>query len=95
LLQASPSLGKLAPASGVHLHPNEIERQGLVPGQAVKVLSQTGSVTLTIIADDRVPRGVASIPFNQAGPGAADLIDSASLSAEGVTRVRLESVKGA
>jgi NADH-quinone oxidoreductase subunit G len=95
LLQAAPSLGKLAPAPGVHLHPNEIERQGLVPGQAVKVLSQTGSVTLTIIADDRVPRGVASIPFNQAGPGAADLIDSASLGAEGVTRVRLESVKGA
>ncbi len=94
LLKAAPSLGKLAPAPGVHLHPNEIERQGLVPGQAVKVLSQTGTVTLAIIADDRVPRGVASIPFNQAGPGAADLIDFASLSTEGVTRVRLESVKG-
>jgi NADH-quinone oxidoreductase subunit G len=95
MLQASPSLGKLAPAPGVHLHPNEIERQGLVPGQAVKVLSQTGSVTLAIVADDRVPRGVASIPFNQAGRGASELIDHASIGVEGVTRVRLESVKGA
>ena len=95
LLQSAPSLGKLASAPGVHLHTNEIERQGLVPGQAVKVLSQTGAVTLAIVADDRVPRGVASIPFNQAGPGAADLIDHASLVTEGVTRVRLESVKGA
>jgi len=37
--------------------------------------------------DDRLPRGTASIDFNQSGEGAADLIDATAQ----VTDVRLEN----
>jgi NADH-quinone oxidoreductase subunit G len=95
LVQASSSLAKLAPGAHVRLHPGEVERHALLDGATVRVVSQTAEVSLRVVADDRVPRGAAFVPFNQAGPGAADLIDLATMATDGVTKVRLESVPGA
>ncbi len=91
ITQASSSLAALAQPAAVRLHPGEIERHGLNSGNQVKVVSQSGDVTLLIISDESVPRGVAVVPFNLSGAGAADLIDMSTMRAEGVTKVRLES----
>jgi NADH-quinone oxidoreductase subunit G len=91
LVQASPSLSALAKSTAVYLHSGEIERHGLKAGNSVRVVSQSGDVLLPIVADDSIPRGVAVVPFNTPGAGAADLIDFATMRAEGVTKVRLES----
>lgn len=91
-VQSSPSLAKLGAEVGVHLNPGEIERHGLSAGHPVRVVSQTGHIELTVIADPGVPRGIASIPFNQGGASASSLIDHATLVSEGITKVRLESV---
>ncbi len=95
LTQASPALAKLAPGPHVRLNPGEVERHGLTHGSNVRLVSQTADVVLSVVADDRVPRGAAFVPFNQQGSGAADLIDVATMGTEGVTKVRLESVTGA
>jgi predicted molibdopterin-dependent oxidoreductase YjgC len=92
LVQHCPALAKLAPGGALHLHPGEIDRHGLRSGGQVRVVAGSRSVALPVVADDRVPRGSAFVPFNQAGAGAADLIDAASFDGEGVVRVRLETV---
>ena len=94
IAQASPSLAKLATSAGVRLNPGEVERHGLVDGATVRVASQSSDITLTVVADAMMPRGVAFVAINQFGDGAARLIDTASMRAEGITKVRLESVTG-
>jgi NADH-quinone oxidoreductase subunit G len=92
--QNSPSLAKLAPQSGIRLNPGEVERHGLQNGGSVKVLSQTGDLITTVIADDRVPRGVAHFFHNQSGVAISSLMDQAAMRADGITKVRLETVGG-
>ncbi len=92
--QNSPSLAKLARQSGIRLNPGEVERHGLHNGGSVKVLSQTGDLITTVIADDRVPRGVAHFFHNQSGVSVSSLMDQAAMRADGITKVRLETVGG-
>ena len=92
LVAHSPSLAKLAPGDGLHLHPGEIERHGLTAGGQVKVVSQRSSVTLTVVEDASVARGSAFVPFAQAGASAATLLDLDELTASGIVKVRLETV---
>ncbi len=90
--QSCPSLAKLAPRSGVRLNPGEAERHGLRDGDSVKVLSQTADLITTVITDDRVPRGVAHMFHNQSGVSATVLMDQVAMQAEGITKVRLETM---
>ncbi len=92
LVSHSPSLAKLAPGDGLHLHPGEIERHGLSRGGQVKVVSQRTSVTLTVVENDSVARGSAFIPFGQAGGAASALLDTEELHSSGIVKVRLETV---
>jgi NADH-quinone oxidoreductase subunit G len=92
--QNSASLAKLAPPAGVRLNPGEVERHGLRPGGSVKVLSQTGDLITTVIADERVPRGVAHFFHNQSGVAISALMDQSAMRADGITKVRLETVGG-
>ena len=50
---------------------------------------RAGSLTLPVRTDAGTPPGVAFLAFNQAGPGAADLIDAT----EPVTDLRVESLR--
>lgn len=97
IVQASPSLAKLSCSPVVKLHSGEIERHAMHPGDLVRLVSQTGELTLAIEADDHLPRGVAFVAWNQ-GPGGAIgvnvLIDATNVATEGVTKVRLESSRG-
>ncbi|MDQ3944556.1 MAG: molybdopterin-dependent oxidoreductase, partial [Actinomycetota bacterium] len=85
----SGSLAKLASEPMVSVAPGEAERLGLLAGDEVTVRSPRGAVTLPVRVDPRLPPGIATVPFNPAGPGAGELIDPAT-----VTEVQLESDHG-
>jgi anaerobic selenocysteine-containing dehydrogenase len=85
----SPSLSALAPGSVLLLHRADRERIGVDDGGEVRVTTTRGSLTLPVRADAGTPPGVAFLAFNQAGPGAADLIDVT----QPVTDLRVESLR--
>ena len=49
---------------------------------------------MTVVADPQVPRGIALMPYGFDGVGARSLIDLGTIAAEGVTKIRLETLKG-
>ena len=88
LVQRSPSLAALAPAPCLRANPYDLERLAIRPGGQVRVRSPRGALVVDVEADDRMPRGSASLAFNLPGTGAADLIDATTR----VTDVRIENV---
>ncbi|MGH8972542.1 MAG: NADH-quinone oxidoreductase subunit NuoG [Acidimicrobiia bacterium] len=85
----SAALAKLAPAPAVTVAPEEAERLGLTAGAEVTVRSARGGVTLPLRVDPRLAPGLATVPFDPGGPGAAELIEAGA-----VTEVSLEPVDG-
>jgi NADH-quinone oxidoreductase subunit G len=81
----SGSLAKLAAAPAVAVAPEEADHLGLVEGDDVTVSSPRATITLPLRVDPGLPPGIATVPFNPVGPGAAELIDVTTL-----TEVRLE-----
>jgi hypothetical protein len=67
--------------------PRDRDRVGVDDGALVRVSSPATVLELPLRGDDSIPLGVASLAFNRAGPGAADLIDADAT----VTDLRLES----
>jgi anaerobic selenocysteine-containing dehydrogenase len=88
LVQHSPHLASLAPPLRLRVNPYDLDRLGVPSGGQVRVISPRTSMVLPVDADTGVPRGSASLIFNLAGEGAADLIDATAP----VTDVRLETV---
>jgi anaerobic selenocysteine-containing dehydrogenase len=88
LVQHSPSLAALAPGGVVGVNPSDLDRLGLSSGDAVRVASSRGAITIATEADASVPKGLAVLVFDQPGVGAADLIDATSM----VTDIRLETL---
>jgi NADH-quinone oxidoreductase subunit G len=89
-VQQSPALAHLATGTTLNANPYDLDRLGVTTGGQVRVTSARASMVLTVCADAGVPRGSASITFNQPGEGAADLIDATAP----VTDVRVETVNG-
>ena len=73
--QHAPSLGGLAAGPVLRLHPHDFDRVGVSAGAKVTVTSAAGSVQLPIQPDDGVPRGSASVRFNQPGADVNALLD--------------------
>jgi anaerobic selenocysteine-containing dehydrogenase len=46
----------------VHVHPDDAERLGLVDGEAARVSSRTGEITIPVEVTDAIMPGVVSIP---------------------------------
>jgi predicted molibdopterin-dependent oxidoreductase YjgC len=88
LVQHSPNLAALPPPLRLRVNPYDLDRLGVRSGGQVRVISPRSSMVLDVLADTGVPRGSASLIFNLAGPGVADLIDATSP----VTDVRIETV---
>jgi NADH-quinone oxidoreductase subunit G len=88
LVQHSPSLALLAPGGAVRVNPSDLDRLGVTSGDAVRVSSSRGAITIAAEADLSVPKGLALLAFDQPGVGAADLIDSTAM----VTDIRLETL---
>lgn len=89
MVSKSPHLSKLPAEPVLLVSPTDSDRLGVVAGGKVRVSSATGSLVIPVRADSGTPKGVAWIGFNQAGTGAADLIDSGAL----VTDVRVETAQ--
>lgn len=87
LIAASPSLAKLGDPARAHANPADLKRIGLDDGDTVGLESATGSLTVDIRADERVPAGTIVLPWNRGGPDPTALIDTAAP----VTEVRLET----
>ncbi len=88
IVQHSSSLAPLAPGGVARMNPADLDRLGVATDDRVRVASSRGAVVVPALADPGVARGTVALAFNQAGAGAADLID-ASLP---VTEVRIETL---
>jgi anaerobic selenocysteine-containing dehydrogenase len=71
---ACSSLAGLAPPAVLRSHPEDLDRVGARPGQRVRARTAHGALVLEAVADDGVPKGTVSIPFNLVvgGPPAED-----------------------
>jgi NADH-quinone oxidoreductase subunit G len=61
------ALAGLAPGAAAHMHPDDIKRHGLVAGGRCEVRTAEGVVTLPVVGDPSLQRGVVYVPFNQPG----------------------------
>ena len=84
----SRSLAGLAPGQGVRVNPLDLDRLGVPDGDDVKVIGSRATAVLPIVADGRVPRGVAWAPFNQTGRAIEDVIDASAAAID----VRIERI---
>ncbi len=95
LLEGCHSLAPLASPATVRANPYDLGRLGVTSAARVRVRSSRGALELEAVADEGVPRGVASIDFNLFGDdpgveraGASALIDVRAP----VVDVRLETL---
>ena len=74
-VQAAPMLSGLASGSSLRLNPWEFDRLGVASGGRAIVRNGQSSVTVMVVSDPGVPRGVASMIVNQADGRVSDLIN--------------------
>jgi NADH-quinone oxidoreductase subunit G len=84
----SPSMSQLAPGAGVWIHSLDLDRVGVAEGTSVKVSNSHSSIVLPVFVSDHIPRGTASVPFNQPGADIRELIRRS----DDVVDVRIESM---
>ena len=98
LVGASPSLAPLAVQDVLAVHPAELARLGVAPGEMLKVRAGGREAEVGTVADDTLERHVVALPANPgrarsddgtAAPSAASLLVEAGAS---VTDVRLETI---
>lgn len=86
-VQQSASLAHLADDSVLTMNPTDLERLGVADGDRVNVTSTRTTLVLPVAADEGVPRGIATMPYNQPDLAAGALIDGSAM----VTDVRVET----
>ena len=84
----TPGLAALVSEPVLRANPSDVTRIGSDRG-SVRVTSARGSLVVRIVADARVPAGVARFDLTADGEGPAELIDASSP----VTDLRVESVR--
>jgi len=87
LVQQAPILAGLAAEAPLRVHPSVLDRLGVDPGARVRAISPRATITLPVVADPGVPRGVAAVARRRRAGGVADLVDSS----QPVTEIRLET----
>ena len=63
MTRRSSTLDSLEPEAIAGLHPREMERMGIAPGDLIKVATRRGEITLKARADRDVATGMVFIPF--------------------------------
>jgi NADH-quinone oxidoreductase subunit G len=86
MVQHAESLAHLAADSPLRVHPSVLERLGVTSGTNVRATSPRATVTVAVVADAGVPRGVAALAHRRKN-GAGDLIDVG----QPVTEIRVET----
>ncbi len=74
--QMSPSLAGLPRGTRAGVHPADLERLGVADGGRVRVVTERGSLEVTVQADPGVARWTVWLPFNQPGGRVSDLLSS-------------------
>jgi NADH-quinone oxidoreductase subunit G len=87
-VRTSHSLAKLAPGASIRLNPTDADHVGARTGTKVRVVGTRGTITVPVVVDSGVPKGVAWLPFNQPDVAVASIIDASAM----VNDVTLESV---
>ncbi|MGZ4708403.1 MAG: molybdopterin-dependent oxidoreductase, partial [Acidimicrobiales bacterium] len=87
LLAEAPALAALAPGTILTVNPYDFDRLGVSTGDRVRMQTSRATLTAEIAADGGVPRGSASVVFNQPGLHVSALIDAS----QPVTVVRVET----
>jgi NADH-quinone oxidoreductase subunit G len=82
----SPSIAELAIDAGAHVHPLDLDRIGEPEGAEVRLVSASGAVVMSLVANASVQRSTIWAPFNQVGPNVSELVDSSAA----VTDIRIE-----
>jgi anaerobic selenocysteine-containing dehydrogenase len=72
----------------VELNPGDADRRGFADGSSVRLIAPRTSIVLAARSDERIPRGVARVAYNESGGPANELLD-ASLP---VADVRIEAL---
>jgi NADH-quinone oxidoreductase subunit G len=85
-VQAVEALAGLAPPARLVVHPSVLAGLGAAQGEAVRVMSRRGSLTLPASGDFAMPSGTVWLPWNLPGVAAGDLIDATNP----ITEVQLE-----
>jgi anaerobic selenocysteine-containing dehydrogenase len=90
-MQGSPALTGLVEPLTISLNHVDLERIGVESGAEVSVTGANGSVVMTVVLDETVPRGVCEVPF-----GVEKLSDENSLrsiidASQVINQVRLET----
>ncbi|HEX7133363.1 MAG TPA: NADH-quinone oxidoreductase subunit NuoG [Iamia sp.] len=86
LVQSAPALAGLAADAPLRVHPTALDRLGVESGTRVRAISPRATITLPVVADPGVPRGVVAVALRRSG-GAGDLVDVG----QPVTEVRVET----
>src|SRR5262249_22588254 len=71
-------LDAIEPEACAHLHPSELRRLGIAPGDKVRVTTRRGSIEPRARADRDVPPGLVFVPFCYA-ESAANLLTNPAL----------------
>jgi formate dehydrogenase major subunit len=56
-------LDSIEPSPVASMHPDDLRKLGVAPGETISVASRRGSIALSARADDGTPRGAVFIPF--------------------------------
>ncbi|MCY4176844.1 MAG: NADH-quinone oxidoreductase subunit NuoG [Acidimicrobiaceae bacterium] len=87
MLRHCPSSRKLAEPARARVNPDDLAREGLSDGAAVRVVSDCGHVEATLAGDSGVPPGSLKLDWLSPGAPANTLIAAGSL----VTAVRIQT----
>lgn len=87
LVQHSPHLAGLIAEETLRVHPTMLATLGIETGGDVRLRNAKGDMVMPVIADERVARGVAVLPFGLSEAGAAMFIDAT----QSITNIRLET----
>jgi anaerobic selenocysteine-containing dehydrogenase len=77
-VQAVPALAGLHPHPRLIVHPSVLAGMGVAEGEAVRVVSGRGALTLTASGDFAMPPGTVLLAWNLPGASAGELIDSSA-----------------
>jgi formate dehydrogenase major subunit len=63
MTRRASNLDALEPEAVASLHPRELRRLGVAPGEPIRVMTRRGAIELKARVDRAVPEGVIFIPF--------------------------------
>jgi formate dehydrogenase major subunit len=99
MTRRATSLNAIEPEATAQMNMADIARFGLEPGDAVRVTTRRGAITINLRADNNVPQGVIYVPFAYV-EAAANLLTNPSLDPFGkipefkFCAARVEPVRG-